>query len=279
MRRILIVVMALTPALAGADEVYLRGGGRVLGEIVERRPDGVVIEVGPGRVTLPASRIERVVNSTSPLAAYRARAARLHSGDLRGWLELGFWARDQALNTQAGEAFEHVLALDPSNAAAQRAVGHVLQGGRWMTLEDSYRARGLMYFNGSWMTAAEREAALAERAFEAEERRARAEADARAREADARTRAAEAEARRIEAESTADGGFPYPWIFGGGGVILGPGGQVINPPIGPVNPAPPPVVVVPPTNGSGSQPPARDGGRGRSAGRSNSRGVETNRDR
>src|SRR5262245_29342235 len=139
MRRFLIVAMALAPAGAGADEVYLRGGGKVVGEVVERRADGVVVEVGPGWVTLPASRIERIVETRAPLATYRARAAQLRADDAHGWLELGFWARDQALSTQAREAFEHVLAIDPSNDAANHALGHVLMGGQWMTAEDSYR--------------------------------------------------------------------------------------------------------------------------------------------
>jgi hypothetical protein len=272
MRRVVFffaIALPLGPGWAGADEVHLRGGGRITGEIVEQRPDAVVIEVGPGRVTLPASRIERIVSSTSPLAAYRKRASQLLDDDVRGWLRLGFWARDQGLNTQAREAFQHVLSLDPESAAAQEALGRVFVNGQWMSLEDSYRARGLALVNGTWMTPAEREAAMAERAAEADLIRARSEADARSREAEARAAAAEAEARRIEAQTNSSG-FPYPWIFGGGGVVLNPVGSFVGsiPPVGVTRP---PVVVVPPA--APPPPPMRDGGGHRG------RGRETNRNR
>jgi hypothetical protein len=225
MRHLLVVALALGATGASADEVILRSGGRLMGEIRERRPDAVVLETGPGLVTVPMSQVARVVSTTSSaLSTYRARAARLGPGDAEGWFELALWARDQGLNTQARQALEHVLAVNPNHTGAHQASGHVLQGGRWMTPEDGYRARGFVPFEGSWMSPAEREAILTERAASTEERRLRAEGDARVREAEARARAAEAEAARAQAQAEAPqaGGIPYPYAFGGGGsVILG----------------------------------------------------------
>src|SRR6185503_20304429 len=117
-----------------------------------RRADAIVIEVGAGRLTLPASRVARIAEGTSALAVYRERAARLHSQDADGWLALGLWARDNDLRTLAREAFDHVLAIDPGHAAANRALGHIQLDGRWMTQEDSYRARGYVNFEGDWMS-------------------------------------------------------------------------------------------------------------------------------
>ncbi|HET8646096.1 MAG TPA: hypothetical protein VFO85_11435, partial [Vicinamibacteria bacterium] len=181
----------------------------------------------------------RLVRGTSALAGFRARAAALADGDIGGWLALGEWARDHDLLTQSRAAFEHVLARDPMNAAAHRALGHVLVAGRWMTLEDSYRARGLVQFEGSWVTPEERQALFSERAADEAPRRDRLEAEARIREAEARARAAEAEARRVEAEQqAAEGGIPFPYLLGGG---FGP---VFPAEIVPVEPPPPAVVVV-----------------------------------
>jgi hypothetical protein len=257
MRHLLVVALALGATGASADEVILRSGGRLLGEIRERRPDAVVVETGPGLVTVPMSQVARVVSTTSSaLSTYRARAARLGPGDAEGWFELALWARDQGLNTQARQALEHVLAVNPNHAGAHQASGHVLQGGRWMTPEDGYRARGFVPFEGSWMSPAEREAILAERAAATEERRLRAEGDARVREAEARARAAEAEAARAQAQAEApqDGGIPYPWAFGGGGPVILGGAPVIvtgrDPRLGMIPPpaAPPPPPPAAPTN-------------------------------
>lgn len=213
MRSAAVLALALVPALVGADDVYLVGGGRLSGVVLERTPASLTIRVGPGLITIPASRVERVVAGRSPLETYEERAGRLSRDDAPGWLALASWAKDQGLLTQARAAFEHVALLAPDNAAAQRALGNVLLGDKWVTPEESFRARGYVRFEGTWMTPEERDAAVQERAAQARaaEERARAdEAEARAREAEARAREAEAAAR------AASGGIPYsPFVFPG----------------------------------------------------------------
>jgi hypothetical protein len=239
MRR-LAALVALLAAPVAADQVFLKGGGQLTGVIVDRTPTSIAIEVAPGRVTVPMSRVERVVEGTSALAAYRDRASRLASDDLAGWLSLAQWAQERDLQTQAREALAHVLALDPDNAAAHRAVGHVLFNGQWLTLADSYRARGFVQFDGAWVTPEEREARIHQQAAEA----AAVEAAARAREAEARARQAEAEARRAETppeQPYASEGFPYPWVFWGGGCLHGCGHAGMRP-----SPRPPAAMATPP---------------------------------
>src|SRR5262245_37983998 len=138
MRRAVLLLFAL-PAAARADQVFTRGGGMLEGEIVERRADAIVVDVGGGTIGLPLGYVERIVPGPSPAAQFRARAERLAAHDLAGWLAIGEWARRQDLRSQAGEAFAHVLARDPENAAAHHALGHVNVGGEWMTREEGYR--------------------------------------------------------------------------------------------------------------------------------------------
>jgi hypothetical protein len=225
---IVVGVLAVAlPRVAGADEVYLRSGGRLSGVVVERRAEGIVVDVGPGRVTLPASLVTRVVEGTPAFALFRERAARLSDADVHGWLALGAWARDHDLLTQSTQAFEHVVAIDPGNAIAHRELGHVVVAGRWMTSDEGYRARGYVHFEGSWVLPEERAAMIAERAAMAQARQAEIESEARAREADARARAAEAEARRAEAEAAPADGIPLAMTYGAapygvyGGVVIG----------------------------------------------------------
>jgi len=248
MNRIAVIsLLALSPSLVSADSVFLKSGGEVKGEVVEQRADAVVLEVGPGRITVPMKNVARIVSSTTDLGLYHARAAALAARDVAGWLRLAAWAQSRELATQARDAYEHVLAVDPLNADAHLALGHVRMGDRWLSAADANRARGLVEFEGTWMSPEERQVRIAEQAAMAQDRQAIREADARAREAEARAReaaaradAAEADARQARTAPAADGGIPYPWAFG-------PGYGPVIP--GPFNPFP--VVTPRPRSGMG----------------------------
>lgn len=255
MRRACLVLLLLAPT-ALADRVILKGGGVLNGVIVERSDKGVVLEVGPGRVGLPASRIERIETGGSALATYRERAAATPAGDAAAWAQLGLWARDNGLETQAHAAFEQALQADPGNADAHRALGHVVHGGAWLTREQSNRAQGLVLFEGDWMTPAERDMALQERFARAAADAARRDAEARVREAEARAEAAEAAARRAEAaQADTSAGIPYWWAVSGSGCTI-PGCYGYRPPR-PTREPHPPAAPPPPA----PKPPQRDMGR------------------
>src|SRR5262245_7169397 len=242
MRRLALVFVALAPC-AWADRVVLKSGGTLSGIVVERDATRVLLDVGPGRIGIPMARVERIESGISPLAAFREQAARIAPGDADAWAALGVWARERGMETQARSAFEMALQADPGHSAAHRALGHVRSEDAWLTLEESYRARGLVPFEGGWVTPAEMQALLQQRANSEALDRSRREAEARAREAEARAEAAAAEARRAENARTEEDGLPYWWVFAGGGCSgfgcgHGHGGHPHTPP--PHTPAPPP---------------------------------------
>jgi hypothetical protein len=269
-----LVVASLVLAVASPgrpDEVLLRGGGRVVGIVVERTPEKVVVETGPGRITLDASRVLEVREGSAALARFQQRAEALDASDAAGWLELAQWADEQGLNTQARLAYERVLALDPQNYVANLALGHQLVAGRWLAGDEARRARGEVQYEGRWMTAAERDDLVRERSEaraearnRAEIERVRVEADARVREAEARARVAEAQAREASSGYGNGFGLPGPYSYGVNGLVLGcawpctpssppyrpgyqPGHPGNRPPHGP-RPAPVPVATTPPTS-------------------------------
>jgi hypothetical protein len=215
----ILAVLALAIP-AAADEVLLVGGGKVRGRVIERTDTHLVIEVGPGRITLPRSQVVAVESGATALDAWHQRSLRLAPDDADGWLSLGLWAREQGLHTQAREAFGRVLVLRPDDPIANTARGRVRQGDRWVSEEESYRARGFVRNRGRWITAEEHALELAERRADAEERVRRAEADARVRAAEARARDAEARAQAAENAATA---FPGPWSPSPYGLVIGTG--------------------------------------------------------
>jgi hypothetical protein len=222
-----IIALAATPLLA--DDVYLRGGGQITGEIVERTADSVTVDVGGGTLTVRTSSVVRIEESESPLEEYRARAARIPEGDAEGWRELARWATSCALGTMASQAWSKVVEIMPGDREANRALGRVQLDGRWVTEEESYRARGYVEFEGEWMKPGERQAIL-------EDRRAREEAD---RQAEAARLQAEEKAKRereaeekVEHDMWRDSAVPgdatyWPW---GSGIVYWPAVPV-QPPV------------------------------------------------
>jgi len=136
-----LAAAGLVAATASSDEILLRSGGRVSGVIVERTRDAIVVETGPGRVTLPMALVEKVVEGRSALEAYQERAAALEPSDVEGWGALARWAADRELLTQSREAWQRVLAADPSRPEANAALGRVEVDGSWMSEAEAYRAR------------------------------------------------------------------------------------------------------------------------------------------
>jgi hypothetical protein len=219
---ILVLTVALLPWTAHSDEVFLKGGGRLSGRIVSRTADKVEVDVGAGRIAVPASSVVRIEEGVSPLQEYEERAGRLAPGDVEGWIALAEWADAQGLGTQAREAYHRVLAVSPDDPRANEALGNVKTDGRWVSEDESYRARGYVRYGDEWMTPAEHEAILRAEAAEDVRERERREAESRVREAEAR-------AREAEAQPSTEG-IPL-WYGWAPGPVHWPSGPVVRPPV------------------------------------------------
>ena len=196
-----VLALALAAAPLFADEVHLRGGGRLTGQITEESAESVTIDIGAGSMTVPMSTVVKIDKGTSPLQEYRARAAGVAAGDTEGWRALGRWAAQHGLSAQAHDAYSHVHAALPNDPEATRALGLVLHDGRWMTEEESFEAQGFVKLGSDWMTVAERDAILREHEAAKEANRQAVMAEVQASEAARKER--EAEEARIEAEEEA----------------------------------------------------------------------------
>ncbi len=211
-----------------ADVLYLESGGRIEGRIIRRDASTVEVEIGAGTMEFPMSSIERIEEGRTSLDDYEERRAKLADEDIQGWLSLGQWASANDLGNQAKSAYEHVLARDPENAAANEALGRVQVDGRWLSETDAWQAQGYEKFEGEWLKPEEIAAIENERrdAEATEQARADArEAEARAREAEARARQAEANAlAQQEAEDYDDDDYWDTWPY------YGPPHRPIRPP-------------------------------------------------
>jgi len=212
---IVVILLAAVPALA--DDVYLRGGGQITGEIVEQTEDSVSVDIGGGSLTVKMSSVVSIEKGTSPMQEYRVRAAEIAPGDAEAWRELARWATGHALSSQVADAYSQVVAVLPDDEEANRALGRVRLDGRWVSEEESYKARGYIEFEGEWMTPAERQKILAERQARDEEYRQANEDRIQAIEAEQR---AQKERKEAEREASSGGlpvyGDPVYWGWGAG---------------------------------------------------------------
>jgi len=91
----------ILPLAAFGDEVYLKSGGQLSGRIVSRSATTIEVDVGAGRIKVPASTVLRIEEGRSALQEYEERAGQLAAGDVAGWVALGEWASGKGLGTQA----------------------------------------------------------------------------------------------------------------------------------------------------------------------------------
>jgi hypothetical protein len=203
-----LLVLLMLPSALAADTVFLKGGGKVSGRIVTRSEAEVEVDVGAGTMKVSMANVDRIVEGSSALGEFAKRSAALRPEDADGWRELGRWARAQGLNTQARQAYEKVLAVAPGDPEANEALGRVQVGGRWVSEEESYRARGYVKFEGEWMTPAEQRSIERDRAATREADRAQRESQ--------RAREAEERARETEAAQDEQEGIPLYWGWGTG---------------------------------------------------------------
>jgi len=143
-----LILTALTAALActlagpgaRADVFHLSGGGKIEGNLVEQQDGRIVIGVGSGTVTVPASMVVRTEKAPPPLEQYKERAARLEP-TAEAHVELARWCEDKLLSEQALEHFWKAIELDGENASARARLGYVKVDGEWLPRREAQAAR------------------------------------------------------------------------------------------------------------------------------------------
>lgn len=125
-------MLAVIPAQARADEIYVKGGV-IEGRLLDETRDGVKIETPSGQLLVPRSAITRRVEGASRLELYA-----LERGKYQGMLqadqhvELVRWCRQQRLSTLAEQHLEAALSLDPQAPETLELAGYVRLGDLWL---------------------------------------------------------------------------------------------------------------------------------------------------
>ncbi len=169
--RIVILALALA-AVAAADTVVCKDKRRIEGKIVEETEAHVKVQVKNGAVTIPRHQIFEVIHGATTLEVYEQRRERVDPADPVALLDLAKWAHENRLAKQSLAEYERILLSGPEPGpiddpeglpaaektrraafrAAHEALKHTWYDGRWMTWEQFCKAKGLVEFDGAWMT-------------------------------------------------------------------------------------------------------------------------------
>ncbi len=214
------VILALGAAAALADEILLTNGNRIEGIVSsdEPKPEKITVEIGAGEVVLDAGDVVRVRKGRTRLHEYYERREKIKDSREAGdFFLLALWAKEYKCVKFVRPLCEKVIALEPDHEGARRELGHEKVGGKWMTPEEAMAARGMVRFEGRWITEAEK-ALIEARRLEARDRRMAALKERERRREEERLRLLQVQpVRRTGIERI---GTPFPrYLWGVGGIM------------------------------------------------------------
>jgi hypothetical protein len=155
---IVAVSLALTigsRGLAHADVLELANGGRVEGKLrdsTDGKRDTVTIELATGgTLVLPRTQVARV-DSTSEAEAEYAKLARTSPDTVEAHWNLAEWCRQHKLRALAQKHLTRILELEPNHEPARAILGFRRNDGQWMTRDDVMESRGMVMYEGKYVT-------------------------------------------------------------------------------------------------------------------------------
>ncbi len=159
MKRFVATMLASTALFAAAAgtapaEVFvLRGGGQVVGELVNPKESPrrqYVVQTADGAaITLDAAQVEKV-QAVRPAEAEYERIYPAYADTAAAQWELAQWCRQNKLAAQRERHLRRVIELDPDHADARHALGYSLVDRQWVTRDEAMIQRGYQKYKGEW---------------------------------------------------------------------------------------------------------------------------------
>ena len=216
---ILAGVIAASVGSALADTVYLTNGNYLEGRV--KYEDGrVVVEQPTGKIYLDSSKVDHIDKSKTVLDEFDEKVAAVQAlgndATAGAWAQAGRFASEHAMRDRAEKCYFKALAIDSENTTARLALGFEKFQDRWMSSDEANQARGLVKYNGAWVTP-EAKADLLRIEAIAQAERARADAEGAKAEQerlklerlDTELQLIEAERERLRYANDASGGTVY----------------------------------------------------------------------
>lgn len=147
-----------------ADTVFKKGGGKVVGTILDEQTDGTTVTIKSqfGTLRIPRIEIERIDFSDHP-APPSARAyeevAKEYSDSAEDQFKLALWCLEKNKRKEYQTHLERVLQSDPDHEEARRRLGYRRIGEEWLTREQIRERAGYVKHQGKFVLPQEKEQA------------------------------------------------------------------------------------------------------------------------
>lgn len=153
--RVAIILSSMVCASLRADVLELTSGGRVEGKI-KPSPDNdtknfIVDLAAGGQLVIPRSQVAHVDAASDAEAEYR-KLARTSPDTVEAHWKLVEWCRQHKVQKNAEQHLARILELDPNHVEARAALGFRQKDGQWMNRDDVMASRGLVLFEGRYVT-------------------------------------------------------------------------------------------------------------------------------
>lgn len=142
----LLLPAALAKPACWADEVHLKNGSVIEGDVAEKG-DQVEIATSGGVMTLDRSQVERIVRKESRADEYARRAAQVQERDIEGHRGLARWCEEKGLYVERRKEYETILGLSPDDAQAREALDFVRVKGRWVQVSERWEELSTEHFS------------------------------------------------------------------------------------------------------------------------------------
>lgn len=154
-------LLVLACILASADEVHLEGGGALKGTVVSEDDEFLVLKTAYGTVTLEISDVTKVLYSSADEKKILAELARIEPSEIKARLQLAKRAAAGGLGNTARRVYAEILAVEPDQQTARRALGYERYEEEWVLSAERGRHEGLVPYKGRWVSPEERDSLAA----------------------------------------------------------------------------------------------------------------------
>jgi hypothetical protein len=149
------VLLLMSGAAARGDTFELVNGGRVDGRLIEsttgNSPQYVIELERGGRLTIARSDVARINSASASELEYEKLARSLPNTPDGHW-KLAEWCRQRKLTEKMRQHLERVVELEPNHEKARAALGFRQKSGQWVTRDDVMAARGMVLYEGRYVT-------------------------------------------------------------------------------------------------------------------------------
>lgn len=139
--------------LASADEVTLKDGRIIEGEVTQEDDKVVKVKLRKGAMTIDRKDVVTIVRKATPEQEYNQRKAKLAAGDARARLDLALWCSGKKLEPEAIALLLEAHKLDPTLGAAAVELtnrDYHLVDGVWQDPDTYYAGKGWQKLGSKW---------------------------------------------------------------------------------------------------------------------------------